>query len=56
MRTVFKCACALIALGAFFGAGGCINLPPAVEREFDCPAADAPDNFGSATACAPGSR
>jgi hypothetical protein len=56
MQTVFKCGRALIALGAFFGAGGCINLPPAVEREFECPAAGAPDNFGSASACVPSSR
>ena len=31
--------------------GGCINLPPSLERELACPAAGAPDNFGNADAC-----
>jgi hypothetical protein len=41
-----------LAAGAFVWVGGCINLPPALEHELDCPAVDAPDNFGSASACA----
>ena len=33
-------------------ASGCINLPPAVEHELECPAAGQPDNFGSPVSCA----
>jgi hypothetical protein len=32
-------------------ASGCINLPPALEQELECPAADQPDNFGSHVSC-----
>jgi hypothetical protein len=38
-------------------AAGCINLPPALERELECPAAGEPDNFGAHESCAsPASR
>jgi starvation-inducible outer membrane lipoprotein len=30
---------------------GCINLPPALERELQCPAANQPDNFGAHASC-----
>jgi hypothetical protein len=52
MHKVWNLARTLIAAGAICGAGGCVNLPPALERELECPAADAPDNFGNAGACA----
>jgi hypothetical protein len=32
-------------------AGGCINLPPALERELECPVAGEPDNFGAHHSC-----
>lgn len=39
--------------GAYVCLAGCINLPPALERELACPTTQAPDNFGSAKACTP---
>lgn len=56
MRGVFKRVRIVMAVGALVWAGGCINLPPALERELSCPDRNAPDNFGSAAACAPGAR
>jgi hypothetical protein len=44
---------AVMVLGAFVGVGGCINLPPALERELACPQLHAPDNFGNAATCTP---
>lgn len=35
---------------------GCINLPPALERELECPAAGTPSNFGDPATCAPPPR
>jgi hypothetical protein len=47
----------VIALAVFVWVGGCINLPPALERELACPETHAPDNFGTAASCAaPGAR
>ena len=51
VRIAFQFARRVMTLFALFGAGGCVNLPPALEREFECPAPDAPDNFGSAATC-----
>jgi hypothetical protein len=42
---------ALLATLAVLSAGGCINLPPALERELECPAAGEPDNFGTHDTC-----
>ncbi len=42
----------LLCLATGFAlASGCINLPPALERELQCPAADQPDNFGAHASC-----
>ena len=40
----------LLALASLL-MSGCINLPPALERELQCPAADQPDNFGARASC-----
>lgn len=53
MRTMLARARAVMVLGAFVGVGGCINLPPALERELACPQLHAPDNFGNAATCTP---
>lgn len=41
----------LLCLAVLATASGCINLPPALERELDCPAADQPDHFGTHDSC-----